>query len=96
MKIDNYTQKTKEAFDSAVELLDKKSQQVMEPEHLFLSFLEQKDGLFLKLLVRANANHEKIRNLIEQKVNSRPTVEGTNTQSTISTHLARLIKSAQE
>lgn len=96
MKIDNYTQKTKEAFDQAVELLDKNSQQIMEPEHLFLSFLNQKDGLFLKLLIRTNANQDKIRSALEQKVKSRPQVEGSNTQPTISTHTARLVKVAQD
>jgi ATP-dependent Clp protease ATP-binding subunit ClpB len=97
MRIENYTQKTKEAFDLAVELLNKKSQQVMEPEHLFLAFVSQLEGLLPNLITQAGGNLNQIKKLLENKVNSRPEVYGTQqVQHTISPHLARIIQEAQK
>tara|TARA_B100001248_G_C27399064_1_gene468358 strand:+ start:4265 stop:6844 length:2580 start_codon:yes stop_codon:yes gene_type:complete len=96
MRIENYTQKTKEAFDQTMRLLQEKSQQVMEPEHLFYAFLQQEGGIFASLLKKTGANVHAIEDALRRKIDSRPQVEGANTTPSISSHTARIIQKAQE
>jgi ATP-dependent Clp protease ATP-binding subunit ClpB len=56
MNINKYTEKAREAVASAVELAQQASNPQVEPEHLLVALLEQRDGIVPELVRKMNAD----------------------------------------
>ena len=66
------TQKTQEAFGHAQQIAVTNGQHQIEPPHLFLALLEQKDGVVLSLLQKLKANIPIITDTITSMIDSLP------------------------
>jgi ATP-dependent Clp protease ATP-binding subunit ClpB len=66
------TQKTQEAFGHAQQIAVTNGQHQIEPPHLFLALLEQKDGVVLSLLQKLQANIPIITETITSMIDSLP------------------------
>src|SRR5215471_1143781 len=56
MNINKYTEKAREAVASAVELARQANNPQLEPEHLLVALVEQRDGIVPNLLRKMNAD----------------------------------------
>src|SRR4029077_1312896 len=56
MNINKYTEKAREAVASAIELARAANNPQLEPEHLLVALVEQKDGIVPNLLRKLNAD----------------------------------------
>ena len=56
MRFDRLTLKAQEAFQKAQEIAGKQNQQELTPEHLFLSLLQQEEGLVPAILKKIGIN----------------------------------------
>src|SRR3954464_11333833 len=56
MNINKYTEKAREAVASAIELAQQANNPQLEPEHLLVSLVEQRDGIVPELLRKLNVD----------------------------------------
>ena len=56
MNINKYTEKAREAVAAAVELAQQANNPQLEPEHLLVALLEQRDGIVPELARKMNAD----------------------------------------
>src|ERR671912_5867 len=66
MRLDRYTLRGQEAIQSAIEAAEKNQHQQVEPEHLLLAILDEKDGAAGRILRQHGANREDLSKAIEQ------------------------------
>ena len=59
MNINKYTEKAREAVAAAVELAKQANNPQLEPEHLLVALIEQRDGIVPNLLRKTNADLSK-------------------------------------
>ncbi len=78
------TIKAQEALQETVKIADKLSNQMIQPEHLFVSLLTQQEGLVRPLLQKIGANPDNILNEVNNILNSLPKVSGANSQPVLS------------
>jgi len=76
-----FTQKTREAIESAQTKALRLSHQEVDAEHLLSALLEQDDGLVPLVLERAGASVPTIRARIEEELQRRPRVTGGSTEA---------------
>ncbi|MBW2120908.1 MAG: ATP-dependent chaperone ClpB [Deltaproteobacteria bacterium] len=96
MDINRMTEKTQEALQSAQAVAARFGHQQIDPEHLLLALLEQRDGLVPKVLAKTGASAEGIRSSVEKHLSGLPQVSGTGAgQMYMSQRLTRLIDSAE-
>ncbi|MBF0136855.1 MAG: ATP-dependent chaperone ClpB [Magnetococcales bacterium] len=76
MRQERLTTKSREAFENALGLAASRSHQQMEPEHLLLAFLAQRDGLTRAILEKVNANPDSLAQNLEQALTAFPQVVG--------------------
>ncbi|MFH1286861.1 MAG: ATP-dependent chaperone ClpB [Candidatus Magasanikbacteria bacterium] len=68
----NFTQKSQEALQDAALLANANRQQQVEPPHLFLSLIQQVDGLVLSVLKKLEVNIEQLSGDVQKMVDSLP------------------------
>ena len=56
MNINKYTEKAREAVAAAIELAEQANNPQVEPEHLLVALVEQRDGIVPELLRKMNAD----------------------------------------
>ena len=56
MNINKYTEKAREAVASAIELARQANNPQVEPEHLLVALVEQRDGIVPELLRKMNVD----------------------------------------
>src|SRR4051794_16553600 len=56
MNINKYTEKAREAVASAIELAQQANNPQLEPEHMLVALIEQRDGIIPELLRKMNAD----------------------------------------
>ena len=56
MNINKYTEKAREAVAAAIELAQQSNNPQLEPEHLLVALVEQREGIVPELLRKMNAD----------------------------------------
>ena len=90
------TIKAQEALQETVQLADKFSHQMIQPEHLLLSLLNQQDGLVRPLMQKIGADPDKMVLEINKLLNTLPKVSGANNQPMLSADANKAIDYAFE
>ncbi len=94
MRPDRFTQKTQEAFATALDLASKRDHQEIGNEHFLLALLQQPDGLTRPLLEKLGLAPATVESALESTLAKRSTVHGGNTP-TLSTDLRRTLDAAE-
>jgi ATP-dependent Clp protease ATP-binding subunit ClpB len=76
MKFDKLTIKSQELIQNAQHLAEKKGNQQIEPEHLFLAMIEEKDGIARSILKKLGLNPESINQELLKTIQSFPKISG--------------------
>lgn len=81
MDMNKMTEKTQEALVNAQSLAVRKGHQQVEVEHLFLSLINQEDGITSSILQKLNINAKTTLMLTEEALNKLPQVSGSGAES---------------
>src|SRR5499426_823656 len=76
MRLDKFTVKAQEALQAAQSLADQEGHQAIEPEHLLLALIQQREGVVVPLLGRLGARPETIQSALQAEVARMPKVRG--------------------
>ncbi|MGC4117324.1 MAG: ATP-dependent chaperone ClpB [Myxococcales bacterium] len=76
MRLDKFTLKAQEAIQDAQGLARRRNHQSIEPEHLALSLLDQKDGIAVPLLNKVGAHLNLLRSRLDDALRKFPSIEG--------------------
>jgi ATP-dependent Clp protease ATP-binding subunit ClpB len=74
MDVSNHTQKTQEAILNAQHLAQDYGHQAIEPAHLLLSLLNQKEGVVPVIVRKVAGSAEVLRNELTRDLESRPNI----------------------
>jgi ATP-dependent Clp protease ATP-binding subunit ClpB len=94
IRFDKFTVKAQEAVQSAQSQTDQRSHQAMEPEHLLLALIQQREGVVGPLLAKLGARPEAIQAQVEAELQRMPQVRGGQGQYA-SERLRKALESAQ-
>ncbi|MFN0140904.1 MAG: ATP-dependent chaperone ClpB [Pyrinomonadaceae bacterium] len=76
MRFDRFTIRGQEAVQEAIGVAEKNENQQVEPEHLLVAMLEQKEGVLRPILGKVGANAQTIETEIEAAIAKFPKVSG--------------------
>src|ERR671935_1566123 len=76
IRFDKFTVKAQEAMQAAQSLADQHNHQAVEPEHLLLALLQQREGVVGPVLAKLGARPEAIQRALEQALDRVPKVRG--------------------
>ena len=76
MRLDKLTVKAQEAFQAAQSLADQHGHQAVEPEHVLVALLQQREGVVGPVLAKLGARLETIQQALEAEINKLPIVRG--------------------
>ncbi|MGH7332677.1 MAG: ATP-dependent chaperone ClpB [Candidatus Rokuibacteriota bacterium] len=76
MRLDKFTLKAQEALQAAQSIADQASHQAIEPEHLLLALLQQREGVVGPILGKLGARPEAIQQALESEIGRLPGVRG--------------------
>ena len=96
MNIDIYSDRAKQAVQSAQSLALARRHQQLAPEHLLKVLLEEKDGLARQLIHSAGGRPESVVSDTEALLSKTPKVEGGNGQLYLKPETARVFAKAEE
>src|SRR5207247_2529496 len=74
MNINKYTEKARESVASAVELAREHNNPQLEPEHLLVALIEQREGIIPELLGKMKADPSAVAQLLTQNGVTRDTI----------------------
>lgn len=94
MNLNQFTTKSAEAIQGAMQLAGKLSHPALQPLHLLVVLLEQKDGLIPSLLQKLEESPQSISQQAKEELSKLPTVAGP-TQAYISVELKKVLDTAQ-
>ena len=94
MPVERPTERAQAALAEAVRLAADRSNQRVEPEHLLLALLGQREGLIDPLITSAGAGIDAVRAAAEQAVDRCPQVRGGDVQQQLSPAFERVIRRA--
>ena len=95
MNLDLYSDRAKQAVQSAQSLALARKHQQLAPEHLLKVLLEERDGLARNLITAAGGNPAKAADAAETLLKKRPQVEGGNSQLYLDGATARVFAGAE-
>ncbi len=96
MNIDLYSDRAKQAIQSAQSLAMARRHQHLSPEHLLKVLLEEKDGLSRTLITQAGGKADQVIQETENLLNKMPKVEGGSGQLYMKAETARVFATAEE
>ena len=96
MNIDLYSDRAKQAIQSAQSLAMARRHQHLSPEHLLKVLLEEKDGLSRNLIAQAGGKADQVIQETENLLNKMPKVEGGSGQLYMKSETARVFATAEE
>nr|WP_313634062.1 ATP-dependent chaperone ClpB [Brevundimonas naejangsanensis] len=96
MNLDLYSDRAKQAVQSAQSLALARRHQQFAPEHLLKVLLEERDGLARKLIDQAGGDPSAVELVTEGLLKRRPQVEGGSGQLYLDGDLARVFSAAEE
>ena len=76
MNINKYTEKAREAVASAIELARRGNNPQLEPEHLLVALVEQREGIVPGLLRKMNADPAQVANSARELLSRIPSAYG--------------------
>jgi ATP-dependent Clp protease ATP-binding subunit ClpB len=76
MNINKYTEKAREAVAGAIELARQANNPQLEPEHLLVALIEQKEGIVPNLLRKMNADPAVVARAARELLKKLPTAYG--------------------
>src|SRR5512132_1465421 len=76
MRLDKFTVKAQEALQAAQAVADQHGHQAMEPEHLLLALLQQREGVVSPILAKLGARAEAIERDVAAALARIPKVSG--------------------
>jgi ATP-dependent Clp protease ATP-binding subunit ClpB len=76
MRLDKFTLKAQEALQAAQSIADQSSHQAIEPEHLLLALIQQREGVVGPILGKLGARPEAIQQALESEISRLPGVRG--------------------
>jgi ATP-dependent Clp protease ATP-binding subunit ClpB len=79
-KFEKFTVKAREAVQAAQSIADQHDHQAIEPEHLLLALIQQREGVVGPLLAKLGARPETIQAALESELARIPTVRGSTGQ----------------
>jgi len=94
MPVERPTERAQAALADAVRFAADRSHQRVEPEHLLLALLGQREGLIDPLITSAGAGIDAVRAAAEQAVDRCPQVRGENVEQRLSPTFDRVIRRA--
>ena len=94
MRIESFTEKAQEALQQATQLASSRSQQAVEPEHLLLALVQQRDGIARPILEGAGVSLTALEPGLVSEVERFPRVSGGG-EPFISQNLNRVLLDAQ-
>jgi len=96
IRFEKFTVKAQEAMQAAQSLADQHNHQSMEPEHLLLALLQQREGVVGPVLAKLGAARpEVIQRALEQALERLPTVRGGGGQHYLGERLRAALERAQ-
>jgi ATP-dependent Clp protease ATP-binding subunit ClpB len=96
MQADRLTVKSQEALAAAQRLAGARHNPEVTPQHLLVALLEQDGGIVVPVLRRAGADPERVRRLVNQALDSQPTVSGDATAPALGQGLIGLLQAADD
>src|SRR5262245_51212366 len=76
MRLDKFTVKAQEALQAAQSLADQRDHQAIEPEHVLVALVQQREGVVGPLRARLGARPEAIQRQLEAELDRAPKVRG--------------------
>jgi ATP-dependent Clp protease ATP-binding subunit ClpB len=76
MRLDKFTVKAQEALQAGQSIADQLNHQAIEPEHLLLALIQQREGVVGPLLARLGARPEAIQSALQVELARAPKVRG--------------------
>src|SRR3954465_3888644 len=95
MKFDQFTIKSQEAIQAAIQLAAGRSNPQVNSNHLLSGLLEQHDALVLPILNHLKVDLEKLQRSTNEALELLPTVTGEPTQPEYDSELIRVLKRAE-
>jgi ATP-dependent Clp protease ATP-binding subunit ClpB len=95
MRLDKFTLKAQEALQAAQSLADQKGHQALEPEHLLLALLQQREGIVAPLLGKLGTRPEALQQQLETELARMPQVRGGGTGQYLGERLRQALERAQ-
>ena len=94
MAVERPTERAQAALADAVRFAAEREHQLVEPQHLLLALLGQRDGLIDPLITSAGASVDVVRSGTEQAVARCPQVRGGNVEQRLSPAFERVVRRA--
>ncbi|MBI4982463.1 MAG: ATP-dependent chaperone ClpB [Candidatus Omnitrophica bacterium] len=94
MKLDKFTIKSQEAIQDAVSIADSLKHQQVDPEHLALAMLRQKDGITPELVESLGISTYSLIRKLEEELKTKPEVHGHASEAYVSARLNQVLKEA--
>src|SRR5919201_3564843 len=95
MRLDKLTVKAHEALQAAQGLADQHGHQAIEPEHLLVALLQQREGVVGPVLAKLGARPDALQQALEAELAKLPTVRGGSGQY-VSDRMRMLLERAQK
>jgi ATP-dependent Clp protease ATP-binding subunit ClpB len=95
MRLDKFTVKGQEALEAAANLANRHGHQQVEPEHLLLALLQQKDGTVAAVLAQLEVDRQRLQGEAEKAILTFPQVAGGG-QNYLSSQLNEVLNKAQQ
>lgn len=91
-----FTIKAQEAMQRAQSAAADRSQQVVEPLHLLLALMQEKDGLVRPLMSKMGVNIDQLEGIADSEVNRLPKISGVGAGEHLSSSLQKVLEAAQK
>src|SRR5687767_5261303 len=95
MRLDKFTIKAQEALQAAQSLADQRGHQTLEPEHLLLALLQQREGVVSPVLGKLGVRTDTLREQLEAEVGKMPQVRGGGSGQYVGERLRQTLERAQ-
>ncbi len=95
IRFEKFTVKAQEAMQAAQSVADQHNHQAVEPEHLLLALLQQREGVVGPVLAKLGARPDVIQRALEQALERLPKVRGGGGQPYIGERLRAALERAQ-
>src|SRR5205823_14645861 len=95
MRQDRFTEKALEALQNAAQTAQESGQQAVEPEHLLLALVRERDGIARPLLEAAGVSNQALEPDLVSEIERLAKLRGTTTQPYLSGDLNLVLEQAE-